>query len=428
MRCAWPFPGAAGLAALLFFALPGANSAAAEGPDPVVELNVSPAVVSVGEPVSLSVSVYVPTWFVRPPVFPSFEIPNAILRKPPVTSRPSSKRVAGDTWSGITRSFTIYPLVAATYRLESQGIDLLIAQPGKDPLGARVESGEVVFEARVPAGAENLDPYLSGTRFDLNRSIDGDPEGLEVGDVLVLTYSVELEGLPAVFIPEIVGDYDAPGLSVYAEQPKIEEGPVARRSEKLTVIANAGGRFALPAVSIDWWDTASGSIKTASLPELQLRVNGDTSAPVEEGSRVLTVIAALAAALVLWALTLRWGSNARLGLAAFARERRRRRRASERFAWEQAQRALDGSDAAEVHRALVLWIKRLDGVDDMRALASRYGTQTLCDDFGRLTRHLYGGGEELPDLRQLGERVAEARRRCLAERGSERRVLPALNP
>ncbi|MEL7044636.1 MAG: hypothetical protein AAGL66_06400 [Pseudomonadota bacterium] len=428
MRRAWPFPGAAGLAALLFFALPGANSAAAEGPDPVVELSVSPAVVSVGEPVSLSVSVYVPTWFARPPVFPSFEIPNAILRKPAVTSRPSSKRVAGDTWSGITRSFTIYPLVAATYRLESQGIDLLIARPGKDPLGARVESGEVVFEARVPAGAENLDPYLSGTRFDLNRSIDGDPEGLEVGDALVLTYSAELEGLPAVFIPEIVDDYDAPGLSVYAEQPKIEEGPVARRSEKLTVIANAGGSFTLPAVSIDWWDTASGSIKTASLSELQLLVSGATPAPVEEGRRVPIIVSTLAAALVLWGLALRWGPNARMGLREFARERRRRRRASERFAWEQAQRALEGSDAAAVHRALMLWIKRLEGVDNMRVLASRYGAHTLCADLDRLTRHLYGGGEELPDLRQLEERVAAARQLYLAESGSEKRVLPVLNP
>ncbi|MEM9314893.1 MAG: hypothetical protein AAGA95_09715, partial [Pseudomonadota bacterium] len=175
MRWALFDTGFAASAVLVIVALLRANPAAAQDPDPVVELSVSPAVVSVGEPVSLSVSVFVPTWFVRPPLFPSFEIPNAILRKPSVASRPSSKRIGGDTWSGTTRRFTIYPLVAAAYRLESQEIDLLIARPGKDPRAVRVDSGEVRFEARLPPGAERLDPYLSGTRFDLDQSVDGDP-------------------------------------------------------------------------------------------------------------------------------------------------------------------------------------------------------------------------------------------------------------
>ncbi|MEM1191140.1 MAG: hypothetical protein AAGI72_21600 [Pseudomonadota bacterium] len=428
MRWALFDTGFAASAVLVIVALLRANPAAAQDPDPVVELSVSPAVVSVGEPVSLSVSVYVPTWFVRPPLFPSFEIPNAILRKPRVASRPSSKRIGGDTWSGTTRRFTIYPLVAAAYRLESQAIELLIARPGKDPRAARVDSGEVRFEARVPPGAERLDPYLSGTRFDLDRSVDGDPETLKVGDALVLTYSAELEGLPAVFIPEIVADYDVPGLSVYAEQPKIEEGPLARRREKLTVIVNAGGSFTLPAVAIDWWDTVSGSIKTASLPELQLHVSGLAPASAEEGNRFALGPGLLVAVVVLLALALGLGPKAAAGLREFVRERRRRRRHSERFAWEQAERALEGSDAAAAHRALVRWIKRLDGVGDLRTLASRYDTDTLVADLARLNRYLYGGGDEEPDLHRLRENIAAARQRALSESRSEAGALPALNP
>ena len=65
---------------------------------PVVRVDVTPKEISVGEPIRLRVTVLGPTWFPQPPVFPSFEITNAIVRLPPDSSRGISERVGQEIW------------------------------------------------------------------------------------------------------------------------------------------------------------------------------------------------------------------------------------------------------------------------------------------------------------------------------------------
>ena len=68
--------------------VPGAH---AEGP--VVRVSVAPEVVRVGEAAELTITVLVPTWFPKPPVYPSFELPNAMTQLPADSSYPTSERV-----------------------------------------------------------------------------------------------------------------------------------------------------------------------------------------------------------------------------------------------------------------------------------------------------------------------------------------------
>ncbi|MCZ6644603.1 MAG: hypothetical protein O7F71_23775, partial [Gammaproteobacteria bacterium] len=55
---------------------------------PVVRVSVEPDVVQVGETVSVQIVVLSPTWFPKPPAFPSFELANLITRLPPDSSYP----------------------------------------------------------------------------------------------------------------------------------------------------------------------------------------------------------------------------------------------------------------------------------------------------------------------------------------------------
>ena len=72
--------------------------------DPVVQIDLQPDTVTVGEAATLRVTVLGPTWFPKPPVFPSFEVPNAIVRLPPDSSRPTSAEVNGERWNGVSRA------------------------------------------------------------------------------------------------------------------------------------------------------------------------------------------------------------------------------------------------------------------------------------------------------------------------------------
>ena len=97
--------------------------------EPIVRVAVEPDIVSVGQPVRLRVTVLGPTWFPKPPIYSTFEIPNAVTRLPPNSSFPTSERIDGVTWSGIVRSYQIYPLLAAPYELSGQSVTITFADP-----------------------------------------------------------------------------------------------------------------------------------------------------------------------------------------------------------------------------------------------------------------------------------------------------------
>ena len=110
------------LASLLLVCM--ATTAAAQVQQPVVRLEATPEQVRVGEPVQLRVTVLVPTWFAKPPVFPTFELANAVTRLPPDSSYPTSESINNETWSGIVRNYRIYPLSAAAYSLRGLNMTL----------------------------------------------------------------------------------------------------------------------------------------------------------------------------------------------------------------------------------------------------------------------------------------------------------------
>ena len=134
------------LAIIVFSAI----AAAEEGP--IVRAEVTPTTVAVGETIELRVSVLVPTWFTRPPIYPNIELANAITRLPDDSSFSMRERVGNDSWSGIVRSYEILPLFGANYRLSGQSMSISYANPGSDPITVDVDVPEVSFQGSVPAG------------------------------------------------------------------------------------------------------------------------------------------------------------------------------------------------------------------------------------------------------------------------------------
>ena len=88
-----------GLALLLAAAVLTTRAAAAQEP-PLVRVEVAPEQVEVGRPVELRVTVLTPTWFPRPPEYPSLELANAVTRLD--RSYPTSERVGGNSSSAVS--------------------------------------------------------------------------------------------------------------------------------------------------------------------------------------------------------------------------------------------------------------------------------------------------------------------------------------
>ncbi len=397
--------------------------------EPIVRVAITPATISVGEPVRLQVTVLVPTWFPRPPIFPSFEVANAIVRLPPNSSRPTSERIGRDTWSGIVRNYQVFPLISATYRLNDLSMTVTYADPDtRQPITVDVPVPDIEIRARVPSGAEALEPYIAGRSLTLTRDIDGDVESLQAGDALVLRYTAELDGLPAIFLPPLVGQLDIPGASVYADEPVIEDDGVARRSEKITLVFETGGDFAIPEIGMNWWNTETNTVETTSVPTISVVVAGPVLASVDEESlpiRWQVITFSLLALLLIVSAVLR-------GIPAVFRRYRTfkdEQRLTERYAFNQLRKTLRSGDAHAAYHALLLWLDRLEPGLDARQFATRDGDDELQARIEQLSRALYCKIDETVNLRKLNIALVSARHnhhRALEQ--DKHFALPLMNP
>jgi len=413
---------------LLIFALATSTAALAQG-QPIVRAEVSPDTVNVGESAELTITVLVPTWFTRPSVYPSFELANAITRSPADSSYNIRERVGNESWSGIVRSYEIYPLLGARYRLSGLSVEVTYATIGGDPRTAAIEIPEVAIRGRVPDGAEALDPYIAGRGLSLRLDVVGELDSLEAGDAVVLEYVAELDGLPAIFIPPLAPTLAFDGVSVYADVPDVEDGTPARRSEKLTLVFESGGEFSIPDVALEFWNTDSQSIARATAKGLRISVVGpvvtsdDGNGQTGERRQSVWIVAAVA-----------------LGLAAIAiyslgpaltrrlRERAERNRKSEPYAFAAVQSALRMNNATAYH-AILSWLDRLEPGLNMQQLARDYGDATLSVLLDSLSRSIYADADIVVDLQGLGSELALARKRYLARyEAATAYKLPPLNP
>jgi len=406
-------------------------TAANSADTPTVSVEVSPESVTVGESIRLRVSVLGPTWFLQPPRFPSFEVTNAVVRLPPDSSFPLSQRVNGDTWTGVVRNYEVIPLIGGIFRMDGLVMQVTYADPETiKPVVMKLDVPPIAFTAVVPAGAEDLDPYIAGTGLQLRRELDGETDNLQAGDALVVQYSAELEGLPSMFIPDFVEMVDIAGVSVYTAEPRFSDDGVATRTEELTFVFEAGGEFTIPGVSLEWWNMATTTVESANLPAISVNVTGPpvTTPPAVQAQRELHPWRI--AAILLLAVAAAWFLGRVLGITKKRRaERRQQELASEAYAFGQLQRALLSGDPRLGYQRLLGWVGRLEGVQDAASFAAEYGDETLQQGIRTLRAALYSEAVTEPDLQVLAASLGSANRSFHRDKRRAARALPpGLNP
>jgi hypothetical protein len=412
------------LALLLLTGTAGADE------DPLIRVDVNPASVTVGEAVNVRITLLVPTWFPVPPDYPDFELANAITRLPPGASRPTSERIDGNTWSGVVRNYRIYPLTAASYAISGEHVRLVYANPGAEPIRRELEVPPISFDATVPAGAELLAPYIAGTSLELSLATEGAEGPLEIGSAVVLRYEARLDGLPAIFLPELAPVIDTPGASVYSAEPRVDDGPPATRREQVTLVFGAGGVFDVPAVELGYWNTSSSSVEIARVDGMSISVAGppaDDSETVSAPNR--TWFRYAAAGIVALSLLALAGNRFIPRIRASRAEAAARRARSEAYAFRQLAKALQGGQADDAYAALLTWLDRLSPGLDSRSFARQYGNETLVADLDSLAAARFGHGETSRELARLALLLDAARQKYIAaNRNATRPSLAPLNP
>jgi len=285
---------------------------------PKITISAEQEEVVVGQAFILRVKVLVPSFMPEPPIFPSFELPGLIVRLPERATSPVSERVDGETWSGVQRSYRIYPTRAGEITLPAQEITLVFKDVARNEDQRVTETvPPLSFTATVPEAARGLDPLLIAQEVKITQDWQVADGPLQVGDAVVRRLTSTVKGTSPLFLPPLLtpaaqGADEVPAFRAYPEDPRISEkfdrGVISgERVEQVSYLAQQGGMAELPGITLRWFNLESGTVDEIALDGLSVEIIFPPAPPEPMAwGRVLLVAICLAvAALIAFGLW-RW--------------------------------------------------------------------------------------------------------------------------
>jgi hypothetical protein len=420
-----------------------------EAQSPLVRTSVSKSSVSVGEPVTLAVEVFVPTWFSGAPQFPEIKVDGAIVTRSDQTLN-LVEQFDGETWAGQRREYSIIPLRDGGLTVSPFDVVVRYALDGAKPSDPTpVATEPVELTALIPPGAEGMDVFIASTRLTVEESWEPRDAELKAGDSVTRVITIRVVNVPSILLPSTGAGSAPDGVAVYASDPVTrDEGGergsarVGTRVERVSYVFEKEGEYTFAPVAVSWWDPVAGRVKTSSTAEASFVIasNPDLApvipppppdaAPVVRADRTLRVrlfaetmrdggvplaLNALSGVLLAWCII-----RLKRRLEPVVSRRMERQRASEPAAYRELVREAERGNAQKTRSALRVWMGRA-------AISSETMSEALIRETDRLDRHLYGDPGCDWDTRGLVAAVAESRGRA-SDGKATRSALPALNP
>jgi len=424
--------------AFLLFLMTATGLRAAE-PLLRVEILTQPPIVS-GQQVQIQVDVLAPNFFLSPPKFPLFDLPNAVVTLPDERAMNLVETINGESYAGIRRSYVVTPQTAGDFTLPPAGITFTYAAvPGQPGVQASVTLPPQKFTvAGAPAGGGT-----AAQQINVAQDLDRDPKTLKTGDTLVRTITVTAEGMQAMMIP--VPDFTAPeGVRLYPHDPVLTDkldqaqGTIGgTRIDRVTYGFERAGNYRLPAIEIAWYDPKTQKNDVAQAPEITVTVAQaagftlaikppEMTAPAPRRPVNLWLLAWVAAGVVLlaflaWLVPRLWRA-----IGGWRKARRLCYEQSEAYSFQQFSAACQGGDGGAVYAALQSWAGRAKVVP----LRDWLKGDAALADYERLEASLFAGASGSFDVARLLAGITTARRHWLDRQVavSVPAALPQLNP
>ncbi|EDY86414.1 conserved hypothetical protein [gamma proteobacterium HTCC5015] len=392
----------------------------------------------------------------------------------------SQTRINGVPHWQMERRFALFPQRSGKLELSPARFQAYFATQQRDMFGRaqyaikQFASDSHTLDVR-PQPSNAAQPWLPAKQLALSHYLS--EETLTVGEPVTLSISAVSDGLLAQHLPEIALP-EIDGLKTYPDQPVLDdsfsaEGVTAKRVDKIALIPTRAGRFEIPAITVNWWNTqkdknerveigpialevapaASGSEqqppKTANTPSPQ-DSKTDQTAPPTQGPEPAAEVASSPrkAAASYWpyialAFALLW--LATLAIAVVFWRKQKRAAAQENSAPEASatgisttslrQRLRHGLSATEAAQWITDWGTQLPGQPrGLSAIAQTLEASypDIAEAIYALHRHLYSGTQQPWDGQTLAEALQSFQEKTFATKANkkprQRKTLPPLYP
>jgi len=380
------------------------------------ELSPGPTVV-VGQPVQVTVAIFIPSFFRGAPQFQEIQVPNAITSPPGRTLNLAERRGAA-SMAGQQRPYEITPQLPGVYEIPPISVTFTLG--GREPREMTLTTQPISFEATIPEEARGLPYFIGTTRLTARQDVEPRSDTLLVGEAISRTLSVSVREALSIVIPPLAPDSIA-GLTLYMDPATVtdtggERGETREgsRVERLTYVAQAPGIYALPPIEIAWWNLERNRLERTTLPAIEFTVEPAPMAePVFEAEMdqdsaavalterpespidwetVRTVAAGLVALLLLV-----WGTRRILPrIRDWLAWRAAVREANEARRFAAVLGASRANDPRAAREAMARWVETVQGGGEAGPLADFARARDLLElatEIEALDAHLYGPGE-----------------------------------
>ena len=191
----------------------------------------------------------------------------------------------------IERSYAMFPQASGTLEIEPAMVEASVVTTSSnynDPFRrnttikrARSE-GHSITVKDVPASFRGK-TWLPAAEVQLVEQWSDEDKQFKVGEPITRTLSIFADGLMGAQLPKIpLTEVD--GLKQYPDKPvlndnKKTDGIIGGRQEKVAIIPTRPASFTLPAIELPWWNTKTGKLEIARLPQKTITVAGAASTP-----------------------------------------------------------------------------------------------------------------------------------------------------
>ncbi len=137
-------------------------------------------------------------------------------------------------------------------------------------------SEPITLEVRPRPAASGSDAWLPARTASLTADGIDAATTAKVGEPLTLTLHLKAQGLGFEQLPELKLP-NIEGADVYPDKTTTQNRDdgqwlYGERERKFAIVPNRSGTLTLPAISVDWWDTAHDRAETAQVPAQTLQV------------------------------------------------------------------------------------------------------------------------------------------------------------
>ena len=360
----------------------------------------------------------------------------------PLEQKSFQRRVNGRPWLVHEVRYAIFPEQSGVLEIPAQSFSARESTPRRSLFDnnrgrlLRLRSEPLQIEV-LPQPANFAGPnWLPARNLVVEEEWSTDTDQLRAGESVTRTIRLRGEGVQGAQLPPVLFT-PMEGIKHYPDQPSISDdeissGLLGSRRDSVAIVPTRAGSIEIPAVEIPWWDTETGTLRTAVVPARTLQVAPASAEPVqtagladpttgrsapapEPASALLWQLLALGCALG-WALTvLLWwlrGRQPTVEATDIAPAP-----PSTKAAYKSLLAACASDQAGAARRAVIDWAAACcddNGITSLQQAAAAMDNGELTTELEQLERALYGSEEHSwrgDHLRSIVEHLQSRHRR-----------------